>query len=66
MVVTIDVDTEKYRWSLVGDGYMYNEVKNMSEDKLKEIYIRRAIVNVEKEFERSRPVVIDQIARNAN
>lgn len=37
MKVTFDVDLEKFRYSLVGDGYIEEEVVKMSEEELIEI-----------------------------
>lgn len=41
MKIELDIDLEKYRLSLVGDGYLYIEVKNMSQEKLIEILQNR-------------------------
>lgn len=37
MKVTFDIDLEKFRYSLVGDGYLLEEVVKMSEERLIEI-----------------------------
>lgn len=37
MKVTLDIDLEKFKYSLVGDGYLLEEVTEMTQDKLIEI-----------------------------
>ena len=37
MKVTFDIDLEKFRYSLIGDGYLKEEVIAMSEEELLEI-----------------------------
>lgn len=39
--VELDIDLEKFRLSLVGDGYLYEEVKDMPQKKLIEILQKR-------------------------
>lgn len=39
--VELDIDLEKFRLSLVGDGYLYEEVKDMPQEKLIEILQKR-------------------------
>lgn len=34
MKVTLDIDLEKFRYSLVGDGYLLEEVKEMTNKEL--------------------------------
>lgn len=34
MNIVLDIDLEKFRYSLVGDGYLKEEVINMSQDRL--------------------------------
>jgi len=41
MKVTLDVDLKQYRLSLIGDGYVYEEVKDMSDEELVKILQRR-------------------------
>lgn len=41
MKVELDIDLEKFRLSLVGDGYLYEEVKDMPQEKLIEILQKR-------------------------
>jgi hypothetical protein len=41
MKVTLDIDLEQYRLSLIGDGYVYEEVKDLSDEELIKILQRR-------------------------
>lgn len=41
MKVELDIDIEKFRLSLVGDGYIYEEVKDLKEEQLIEILQNR-------------------------
>lgn len=41
MNVTIDIDLEKFRYSLVGDGYLLKEVAGMSNEDLIGVLERR-------------------------
>ena len=34
MKVTLDIDLEKFRYSLVGDGYILEEVESMTDEEL--------------------------------
>ena len=54
MKVTIDIDLEKFRYSLVGDGYLLEEVKEMSDEKLVTILTGRIKRHIEMEYGRSR------------
>ena len=54
MKVSIDIDLDKFRYSLVGDGYLLEEVKVMSNDNLISILTRRVTQHINKEYDRSR------------
>lgn len=54
MKVTLDIDLEKFRYSLVGDGYLLKEVKEMSDEKLVTVLTRRVERHIEVEYGRSR------------
>ena len=41
MKIELDIDLEKIRLSLVGDGYLYEEVKDLKEEQLIEILQKR-------------------------
>lgn len=53
MKVTIDINLEKFRYSLVGDGYLLEEVKEMSDEKLVAILTGRIKKHIEVEYGRS-------------
>ena len=50
MNVTIDIDLEKFRYSLVGDGYLLKQVVNMSQEELIDVLERRVNSHVLVEF----------------
>lgn len=54
MNVTINVDLEKFRYSLVGDGYLLEEVKEMSNEKLITVLAGRIERHIEAEYRKSR------------
>ena len=41
MKVSNNIDIEKFRYSLVGDGYILEEVKDMTSEELSGILARR-------------------------
>lgn len=49
--VTIDVNIEKFRYSLVGDGYLLEEVKPMTHEELIDILCRRITNHIETEYD---------------
>lgn len=53
MKITLDIDLEKFRYSLVGDGYLKEEVVNMSQDRLIIILQTRIENHIEVEYSRS-------------
>ena len=50
--VVIDVDLEKFRWSLVGDGYLREEAASMSEEELVEVLKQRITDHINEEYDR--------------
>ena len=46
MKIELDIDIEQYRLSLVGDGYLYEEVKDLNEKELIEILQKRLIHSI--------------------
>lgn len=50
MKITLDIPIERFRFSLVGDGYTLEEVKNLSEDHLKGILNTRIINKIHAEY----------------
>lgn len=53
MKIELDIDLEKFRYSLVGDGYLKEEVVEMSEDKLIAILKKRITNYIDVEYSRS-------------
>lgn len=53
MEVTINIDLEKFRYSLVGDGYVLKEVVEMSNEELIDILERRVNSYINVEYHRS-------------
>ena len=54
MKITLDVDLEKFRYSLVGDGYILGEVEELSEYELTNILINRIGMHIESEYDKSK------------
>ena len=50
MEVTLNVNIEKFRYSLVGDGYILEEVKNLTIGQLIDILDGRVQDHINKEF----------------
>jgi hypothetical protein len=53
MKIELDVDLEKFRISLVGDGYIKQEVELLSEEKLVSIFKQRTLGKLEREYSKS-------------
>ena len=54
MDVTFDVDLEKFRYSLVGDGYLKEEVIKMTQDDLINVLQRRVYQYINAEYDKSK------------
>lgn len=54
MIITFDVDLEKFRYSLVGDGYTLKNVLHMSNTKLIDILHDRVNDHIESEYYRGK------------
>ena len=54
MKITLDIDLEKFRYSLVGDGYVLEEVKEMTDEELVTVLTGRVERHIEVEYGRSR------------
>lgn len=50
MKITLEIPIERFRFSLVGDGYTLEEVKSFSEDQLKGILNTRIINKIHSEY----------------
>ena len=53
MQVTLDIDLEELRYSLVGDGFLLEEVKAMSEKRLVDILTTRIKDHIATEYYKS-------------
>lgn len=62
MKIELDVDIEKFRYSLVGDGYIYDEVVNIPQEKLIHILQKRIHDYIEVEYNSSLKIIRDVIA----
>ncbi len=54
MQITVNIDLEKFRYSLVGDGFTKDEVEKFSEEDLIQILEDRVTDYVNKEYYRGR------------
>lgn len=61
--VKLEVDLERFRYSLVGDGYLLEEVEVMTEEKLISILESRIYWYIEKEFRHSKELGLLDRAR---
>lgn len=50
----MDINIEKFRWSLIGDGYLKEEVKLLTTNELMEILKARITSHIEKEYNKSK------------
>lgn len=62
MKLEMEIDTDKFRFGLVGNGYLYEEVINMSEEELVEILKGRIRHRVQIEYIRSQPIIRDVLS----
>ena len=53
MKINLDIDLEKFRGSLVGDGYILEEVKSMTNEELITELTRRIEWHIESEYAKS-------------
>ena len=52
--IKLEVDLEKFRYSLVGDGYLLEKVEEITEEKLISILEMRIYNHIEKEYRHSK------------
>lgn len=52
--IKLEVDLEKFRYSLVGDGYLLEEAEAMTEEKLVSILEDRIYWHIEEEYRGSK------------
>ncbi len=54
MKITLDIDLEKFRGSLVGDGYILEEVKSMTDKELITVLTGRVERYIESGYAKSK------------
>lgn len=59
MKLEMNIDIDKFRCGLVGDGYLYDEVMKMSEENLLTILKDRITHRIQIEYIRSQPIIRD-------
>ena len=65
MEVTLNVNLEKFRYSLVGDGYLLEEAKDLTTGQLIDILNRRVQNHINKEFSKGHRIgLFDKGATN--
>ena len=62
MRLEMEIDINKFRYGLVGDGYLYDEVVEMSDEKLLTILKDRIIHRINIEYMHSQPIIRDVIS----
>lgn len=50
MKVSVEINLEHFRYSLVGDGYILEEAEALTAEELLEIFNARVINHMEKEY----------------
>ena len=50
MKVSVEINLEHFRYSLVGDGYILEEAEALTDEELLEIFNTRVINQMEKEY----------------
>lgn len=63
MKMEIEVDLEKFRLGLVGDGYLYDEAVKLTEEQLKTILQDRITHRIQVEYMNSRTIIRDVLAQ---
>lgn len=56
MKITLDIDLEKFRYSLVGDGYILEEVESMTDEELIAVLVERIERHIESEYAKSKRI----------
>lgn len=62
MKLEMEIDIDKVRYGLVGDGYLYDEVVAMSEEELLTILKDRIRHRIQIEYMRSQPIIRDLLS----
>ena len=62
MKLEMEINIDKFRHGLVGDGYLYDEVMEMSEEKLLTILKDRITHRIQIEYMRSQSIIRDVLS----
>jgi len=62
MKLEMEIDIEKFRYGLVGDGYLYDEVVEMSEDKLTTILKDRITRKIQLAYMHSQDIICNVLS----
>lgn len=60
MKLEMEVDIEKFRYGLVGNGYIYEEVIEFTEEKLIEMLIDKINQKIKVEYRMSKDIIRDR------
>ena len=60
MKLEMEVDIEKFRYGLVGNGYIYEEVIEFTEEELMEMLIDKINKKIKVEYRMSRDIIRDR------
>ena len=60
MKLEMEVDIEKFRYGLVGNGYIYEEVIEFTEEELMEMLIDKINQKIKVEYRMSRDIIRDR------
>jgi hypothetical protein len=62
MKLEMEIDIDKFKYGLVGNGYLYKEVIVMSDEKALAILKNRIIQDVQNNYIRSQPIIRDVLS----
>ena len=60
MKLEMEVDIEKFRYGLIGNGYIYEEVIEFTEEELMEMLIDKINQKIKFEYRMSRDIIKDK------
>ena len=52
--IKLEIDLEKFRYSLIGNGYNFEDVEKMTEEGLVSVLEMKVCYYIEKEYQRSK------------
>ena len=59
--IELEIDLEKFRISLVGDGYLLEEAKKLTDEELIEIFKKRVDKYISNEYNKSTRLLRDYV-----